>query len=527
MSTLHTARRRPGTRVALACERPGDYEAGHDPDRDDDATVGPGLRDQISELARQARMVAALAADDDQAAIGGGELAGLLEILTVVDLANAAAVDLTIRARAHGRSERAAGLPLEQLLAFRSKTTYPDRRTLLNIAETLPTLPRIRSAFQTGALGWAQVRVIVAEVRHLDLRQRARLDAGFDDPARLQRLDPDVLVDEVRAAVDRLRPDLHENREVRKVERRYLHAQPDLDGGIRGHFELPGEDGTLLLEALHAAAPPPSAGPDDHTRHAPGHAATDHEQDPETPDGLPAFTDPVVNRSLARRRADGLTTLAQHYLAGHPGDATSSAPHDADHAGHPATRTEDDVDGDASVSTIQGYRPAGRARPSMHIVADINQLTGNDAAAQAARTLMATHAGRMRLTPKAVRRLAENARLRFLLTDRGEVLGISSPTKDIPASVRAAVEARDQGCRFPGCAAPIHFADLHHVIFREHGGPTTVDNLVALCRRHHTAVHQGGWKLSMTPDGAVTCKRGRQRHTTDPPLLRALLPRGP
>jgi hypothetical protein len=52
-------------------------------------------------------------------------------------------------------------------------------------------------------------------------------------------------------------------------------------------------------------------------------------------------------------------------------------------------------------------------------------------------------------------------------------------------------------------------------------------NLVALCRRHHTAVTTGRWTLTMTPTGTVTVKRGRTTRTTDPPLHTTLEPDRP
>ena len=30
---------------------------------------------------------------------------------------------------------------------------------------------------------------------------------------------------------------------------------------------------------------------------------------------------------------------------------------------------------------------------------------------------------------------------------------------------------------------------MHHIIYRSHGGPDTDDNLICLCWRHHAAVH--------------------------------------
>jgi hypothetical protein len=123
-----------------------------------------------------------------------------------------------------------------------------------------------------------------------------------------------------------------------------------------------------------------------------------------------------------------------------------------------------------------------------------------------------------------VRRLCSDTQLQFLLVDGHTTLGITAPTDSIPKRLREAVHARDQGCRFPGCRAPAAWTDLHHVIAREHGGPTVDTNLVALCRRHHTLVTTGRWKLDMTDDGIVTVRKGRITATSDPPLHTTLAP---
>jgi hypothetical protein len=58
----------------------------------------------------------------------------------------------------------------------------------------------------------------------------------------------------------------------------------------------------------------------------------------------------------------------------------------------------------------------------------------------------------------------------------------------------AARSARDRGCRFPGCENR-RFLDGHHLHHWARGGPTTLDNLVLLCRHHHRLVHEGGWQV--------------------------------
>ncbi len=58
------------------------------------------------------------------------------------------------------------------------------------------------------------------------------------------------------------------------------------------------------------------------------------------------------------------------------------------------------------------------------------------------------------------------------------------------AGTRRAIVARDGHCRFPGCDLPAPWTDVHHVVHREHGGPSITTNGVCLCRRHHTFLHR-------------------------------------
>ncbi|KYH45952.1 HNH endonuclease signature motif containing protein [Branchiibius sp. NY16-3462-2] len=65
------------------------------------------------------------------------------------------------------------------------------------------------------------------------------------------------------------------------------------------------------------------------------------------------------------------------------------------------------------------------------------------------------------------------------------------------------VQARDQHCRFPGCTRPAKLSDIDHVI-RYPDGETAAHNLQCLCRHHHRAKHEGGWKVVMSPTGVCT-----------------------
>ncbi len=59
----------------------------------------------------------------------------------------------------------------------------------------------------------------------------------------------------------------------------------------------------------------------------------------------------------------------------------------------------------------------------------------------------------------------------------------------------------------------------------QHGGSTSIDNLVMLCSAHHDQIHDTEWRIDMStgipgfiaPDWLETLRRG-MRHA-DPPLL--------
>jgi hypothetical protein len=71
-------------------------------------------------------------------------------------------------------------------------------------------------------------------------------------------------------------------------------------------------------------------------------------------------------------------------------------------------------------------------------------------------------------------------------------------------AIRRALALRDGGCRFPGCDRPPRHCDAHHLVSPLHGGTTSVDAMVLLCRHHHTALHQRGWRLAVAADGTAT-----------------------
>jgi len=107
---------------------------------------------------------------------------------------------------------------------------------------------------------------------------------------------------------------------------------------------------------------------------------------------------------------------------------------------------------------------------------------------------------------------------------RGNVVEVGARTRTIPPALRRALHHRDGGCRFPGCG--LRFGQGHHIRHWAHGGSTTLWNLALLCRRHHRAVHEEGYRVDRELDGTLSFRRpdGRLLPAVPPP---AAVPDGP
>jgi hypothetical protein len=163
----------------------------------------------------------------------------------------------------------------------------------------------------------------------------------------------------------------------------------------------------------------------------------------------PGNLDPGDTRNPAQRRADALVDLCRDRL---------------DHGELPVQRSE---------------------RP--HIVAHVSleALEG-----RASRPCELDQTGV--ITSSQARMLACDAKVTRVITGPGsQPLEVGRTTRVIPSGIRLALMVRDAGCAVAGCRAPRRWCDAHHVIHWADGGPTNLDNLVLLCRRHHRMAHEG------------------------------------
>ena len=163
---------------------------------------------------------------------------------------------------------------------------------------------------------------------------------------------------------------------------------------------------------------------------------------------------------------------------------------------------------DALVELASAGRPA-----NIQVTATIETLKGMAGAGAAEMEFS------LPISSVAVQRMACDCSVtRVLLSQESLVMDVGRAKPIVSSPLRRALKVRDGHCRWPGCERTASKCDGHHLLHWINGGPTELDNLVLLCRRHHRMVHEGGWQLIKCDDGQIV---------TIAPTVTFGLPRGP
>ncbi|MGE0159009.1 MAG: DUF222 domain-containing protein [Gemmatimonadales bacterium] len=343
-------------------------------------------------------------------------------------------------------------------LAFRTGIDLGVAREKVRTARALEQLPETGASMARGELSFSQVRALSRVARPENEGELLPLAKGCTT-AQLERMvrgwkRGSTLEDEI--ALERERQ-----------ESRTLSVFPDLDGMYVVRGRLPPEMGVLLMRAIEAAS--------------------DHIYREQPVEAL------ETDKAAAQRRADALALLAERAMAAGLG----SGPEGDEGGGR---------------VPISGTR-AERYQVVLHVSQDTLAAGGRPAAKQ--ETLSADAgpaaccddcAGRSelddgtRVSPETSRRLACDAGLvRMRHGQDGQILDVGRKTRTVPPALRRALEARDRGCRFPGCG--LRFTDGHHVRHWADDGETSLANMLLLCSYHHMLVHEGGWRVEWWGSG--------------------------
>jgi len=223
------------------------------------------------------------------------------------------------------------------------------------------------------------------------------------------------------------------------------------DGMIEVRARLPKDEAAVLLAAIDTAkdqfGPPPP-----------------------TPDPTSESCKPTPGVGVYNN-ADALLDVARVFL--------NTAPEDR--SGEDRTLVAVHV----SAENIAGNVPAGTSHPAA-AVCHIDGLGS--------------------VEPATAQRLAcDHPVLGALVDQHGEVLALGRTRRFVSKRQRRALQIRDGMCKYPGCHQTRHL-EAHHRIAWAAGGRTDLDNLMLLCRWHHTAVHEGGVTIRRDTDGWMFTK---------------------
>jgi len=148
---------------------------------------------------------------------------------------------------------------------------------------------------------------------------------------------------------------------------------------------------------------------------------------------------------------------------------------------------------------INGGRP-GSNPPNVSTVIDVASLLGETPQMATTRCEIEGVGG---VTRTVLDQMCCEARFtRFIMARSSEILDMGRASRFPTKAQRRAMMVRDRHCRFPGCDRKPQWCDIHHIDgWVESLGETKIDNLILLCRRHHTVVHNSRWAIKRTADG--------------------------
>jgi 5-methylcytosine-specific restriction endonuclease McrA len=368
-----------------------------------------------------------------------------------------------------------------QWLSWKCQLSPGTGREHVRVARALRGLPVLRAEFGAGRLSYAKIRALTRIATPDTERGLAEIAA----PMTASQLDRFA-----RAH----RKVSHADDRTARVQRR-LTWRFDDDGSLAGTFRLPPLQGAVLLQALRAAAA---------DQEQPSHPARDGEEDVPagtspagTPpaDGEPAASGsrPAVETSTSM--ADALLVIAEAFLAGKI--ATAGDPEvyqvivhvgtDALTPAGPAEPVDPDPADPGDPADVPAGTP-GTARTPGH-PADPARCHVEDGPA---------------ISVTTAHMLGCTAALSWMLHHRdGTILDLGRRRRRPTSAQRRAARERDHGrCRYPGCES--RHTDLHHIQHWANGGPTSLDNLINLCKRHHTLIHDRGYLIAAQPGGTFT-----------------------
>ncbi len=132
------------------------------------------------------------------------------------------------------------------------------------------------------------------------------------------------------------------------------------------------------------------------------------------------------------------------------------------------------------------------------------------------------------LTARQVLALACRAEISVIRWSDGIPLDVGRRYRTETPAIRRALEARDQGCRFPGCGIPAAWSTAHHLRPWKDGGITSLNDTALFCFVHHQYyIHLLGWTITGNPNATLHFTHPGGALTLDSPPPSQTKPRAP
>ena len=461
-------------------------------------------------------------------------------------------------------------LSCAQWLSWRAGLSPGAAREHVRVARALGKLPGLSDAMRRGKVSYSKVRAVTRVATPEN--EQTLLDVALAGTAEH--------VERIARAWRRIDRNVEQAEDRRREASRALRTWVDEDGMVVVRGRLTPEVGAVLRRALEAAcdqarrAPAWDGGGDEDAADPADGVGEDAAAGAGSADGVEkkAADAPadVEEPTLLQRQADAIGTVAEAALAGgldrgtagdryqvvlHVDAEALAAPPDvpAGTSGVPAsgsgprprgervpTGMSEDAASESEPRAGRNHVPAGAsgraasAGPGggspVHTETPARagrvrqrrrrrtsgRCPGARLAKAAGRQTVLDEAGGIRVSAETARRMACDAATVSMHHGRGgEVLDVGRRTRTISPALRRALAARDRQCRFPGCGNLR--CDAHHIEHWADGGRTALDNLVLLCRRHHRAVHEEGFRVTIDGAGDVQFLRPDGRPLPEAP----------
>ena len=332
----------------------------------------------------------------------------------------------------------------EEWLAWCCSLSPETARQQVRVARRLADLPLVRDSFARGELTYSKVRALVRIATAENERELVELGrhataAQLERVVRGYRRSAAVALDQANQA----------------YADRYLSLSWDDDGSLLIRGRLAPEEGAVVMRALEQGR--------ELLRADARSAAEATGAGARTPDGYEngsAAPEPAAGATArGTANADALALMAETLLA--RGAAERPA----------GERCELVVHVDAGTLPAHDHDPHGACHveegPGLH--------------------------------PETARRLGCDASLVRIVEHDGRPLSVGRKRRTISPALRRALDARDGGCRFPGCNR--RHGEGHHIRHWAHGGETKLSNLVKVCKRHHRLLHEGRYTVERDGPG--------------------------